>query len=105
MVLDYEEIEKFLIGQGLSEREAAMVTMKEYIIRREEYNNRNYQEWDRVRWLAFMNIQLSPDLKKSDKPKRPTDLFKLPTDKEEVRESVKVTNEDIENLEKIGFFK
>lgn len=105
MVLDYEEIEKFLMGQGLSERDAAMVTMKEYRAMRDEYNNKNYQKWDMVRWLAFMNIQLSPDIKSHNKPKRPKDLFKLPTDAKEETVKVSVTEQDIDSLERIGFFK
>lgn len=78
--------------------------MKEYLCLLEAEKAKELKEWERVRWLGFMMISISPDIKQAYKPKRPSDLFKLPTD-EVKSEKVIVTENDIETLKRIGLFK
>lgn len=59
---------------------------------REEEDRRIEEVWKVARWSAFMNIMLSPYLK--NKPQRPEDLFKLPSDRDRFVEKVEIT-EDI----------
>lgn len=92
------------MSQGYSQRQCFEISVKEYQCLLDGFAKKEYREWERVRWMAFMNIQLSPDIKAYNKPKRPQDLFKLPTDEVKKSEPVIVTDEDIEILKQIGFF-
>ena len=99
MVGDYEPIEAFLVGQGLSVRQAAEVTFKEYLLRLKAYEKKKTEDWERTRWQTFVAARVA-----GSKVKRPQDLMKLPTDEREfVR--VEVSDEDIQALINIGLIK
>ena len=101
---DFSEIEKFLIGQGLSERDCRFVTMYEYQCRKEFYESKKIHDWEVARWEVFNRILLSPDIKKGLKPKKPQDILPLPTDKAIKTDPVIVTEDDIDTLKRIGLF-
>ena len=85
-----------MVGQGLTERQAAEITFKEYLLRLKSYEKKKTEDWERTRWQTFVAARVA-----GSKVKRPQDLMKLPTDEREfVR--VEVSDEDIQALINIG---
>ena len=101
MVGDYSEIEKFLVGVlGFSEKEAALCSMRRYRLLREGYEVRNEEAWRVARWRAWMDIGLTPNIK--NRPRRPEDVLKLPSDREVWVEKVEITDDIVIALKSIG---
>lgn len=92
--------EDFLLGEGLSEREAAYLTYKETKARIDAADKKKWQQWEIMRWNVYTMISLAP-IEKRYKPKSLQDLLKLPTDKPKEYNIVPVSDEEIEALKKI----
>lgn len=57
-----------------------------------------------MRYHLWHDLLGNPYIKKGDKPKRPTDIFKLPTDHREIPTTdISLTDGEIEALQKITF--
>ena len=104
MVGDYAPIEEFLIGQGLSEREARLITIREYILMVNFYHKRLNEQWEQTRYTAWTIVRMAGRMAQQP-PKRPQDLFKLPTDKKAKRTVIEITDNEIEALKNIGLIK
>ena len=104
MVGDYEPIEEFLLGQGLSEKEARLVTTKEYLARVKAYGKRLNEQWEQIRYLAWTEVRMSGRVA-NNPPKRPQGLFALPTDKKIVHEVIEITDNEIQALKNIGMLR
>lgn len=100
---DYEEIERFLLAEGFDELGAARCTMKKYLSLRERRNEELEVRWKIARWQGWITLQAAPYL--SNKPKKPEDLFRLPSEAGRFVEKVEITNEIIEALKSIGAIK
>jgi len=61
------------------------------------------REWEKPRYLAFEAILGNPNIKKSDKPRKPSDLFRLSTDIIIEITATKVTGKQAETIKKLGF--
>lgn len=97
---DYDPIEAYLVGYGLTEREAVDCTMRRYRLLREAEERKIEEMWKVARWNKFMDMRLSPNLK--NPPNRPEDLFKLPSDRERFVEKVEITEDIINGFKLIG---
>lgn len=85
-----------MIGHcGMTERQAAMTSVREYLLRLKAYREKQQMEWERCRWHAFSII--SPFLKKG--PKTPKQWVRFAWEQPDVVKIVKVDNnqEDILN--------
>lgn len=91
------------MGQGLSEKEARLVTTKEYYLRVKAYIKGVNEKWEQTRYLAFTITRMAGRTC-THAPKRPEDLFKLPSDKRN-REVIEITENEIEALKNIGLLK
>ena len=60
--------------------EARKITYREYLHKIAACEKRKNNQWEIVRYQVFHDLLGNPYIKKGDKPKRPTDLFKLSTD-------------------------
>ncbi len=59
-----------------------------------------------MRYHLWHDILGNPNIRKGDKPKRPADIFKLPTDVREIPTTdISVNDEEVEALKKIGLLK
>ena len=86
--------------------EARKITYREYLHKIAAYEKRKNNQWEIVRYQVFHDLLGNPYIKKGDKPKRPTDLFKLSTDVRDIPTTdVSVSEEELEALRKIDFFK
>lgn len=98
--------EEFLVGEcGLSEREACLVTFRETEMRMKAAEKRRLESWEVARWEILNHINLSPNIKRGDKPKRVEDILRLPTDKPKVRKVIEITEDEIIGLREIGLIK
>lgn len=81
--MDYTPIEAFLVGRcGRTVREAAMTSLVEYNLLVEGYNVRMQDEWEKLRWQAYMQWSISPNLKQ--RPRTPQDIIRFPWEKDKV---------------------
>lgn len=60
---------------GMSQRQAALTSVGEYLQRREAYERQQQLEWERCRWMAYSIF--SPFLGKN-KPRTPMQWVKFP---------------------------
>lgn len=52
--MDYAPVEAFLVGQcGMTQRQAALTSVGEYLQRRDGYEKAQQLEWERCRWMAW----------------------------------------------------
>lgn len=91
------------MGQGLSEKEARLVTTKEYYLRVKAYIKGVNEKWEQTRYIAFTITRMAGRTC-THAPKSPEDLFKLPSDKRN-REVIEITENEIEALKNIGLLK
>lgn len=65
----------------------------------EGQNRKMQEEWERTRWMVFMEWSISPNLKR--RPKTPQDVVRFPWEKEtttEVKEVEPLTESEIGKL-------
>ena len=98
--MDYTPIEAFLVGRcGKTLKEAAMTSLEEYELLVEGHNRKEQEEWERTRWMVFMEWSISPNLKR--RPHTPQDVIRFPWEKEaieEVKEAEPLTEDEIMKL-------
>lgn len=86
----------------MSERDACVVTYREYLLRREAYEKEIINRWEMVRWLGWNARILTPELK--NPPRRPQDVFRLPNDIRQT-EIYTISDYEISELKRIGLIK
>ena len=80
--IDVYEIESFLVGHcGYTCEQVLDLTFRDYLHKREAFNQKSEQQWAMIRWGAWNHYILSPYIKPHQKPKSPSDLFKLPSER------------------------
>lgn len=83
--MDYAPIQAFLVGRcGKGVRDAALTSFEEYQLLSEGHAKREQEEWERTRWIVFMEWAISPTLKK--RPKTPQDVVRFAWEKDEAPE-------------------
>ena len=99
MFINYEEIEAYLVGYcGLSARQAAWVSVGEYMQRREACEKLQQLEWERCRWMAWSII--TPFSGKKG-PKTPSQWIKFPWEKPEQITAIKIDDNQVTALDEI----
>ena len=83
---------------GLSARQAAWVSVGEYMQRREAYEKQQQLEWERCRWMAWSII--TPFSGKKG-PKPPSQWIKFPWEKPEKRTVIRVEEAQVTALDDI----
>ncbi len=99
MGLDYDEIEAFLVGRcGLRADEAARLTIREVILLRKGKEREIQERWEIARWMAYMDMQMSPHFKPHTKAKRVQDFYPFAWEKEnkQIRSNEEVTLTEVE---------
>ena len=98
--MDYAPIEAFLIGRcGKTITQSALTSLHEYELLVEGHNKAEQEEWERTRWMVFMQWSISPNLKR--RPHTPIDVIRFPWEKEtttEVKEIEPLTENEIMKL-------
>ena len=98
--MDYTPIESFLVGRCRKTlKEAALTSLEEYELLVEGHNKAEQEEWERTRWMVFMQWSISPNLKR--RPHTPIDVIRFPWEKEtttEVKEIEPLTENEIMKL-------
>lgn len=81
--MDYAPIQAFLVGRcGKSIVQAARTSYEEYGLLMEAHNEKDREQWERLRWRVFMDWTISPNLK--NRPKKPQEIIVFPWEKETV---------------------
>lgn len=81
-------------------------TIQEYYLKVDAYNERRYIEMDMLRTIQFEQRLHSQCLKASDKPKKPSDLYRLPIDGDNIkskRQITMVTKEQVKAMAEMGY--
>lgn len=87
--MDYTPIEFFLVGRCRKTlKEAALTSLEEYELLVEGHNKAEQEEWERTRWMVFMQWSISPNLKR--RPHTPIDVIRFPWEKETTTEVVEI---------------
>ena len=96
-----------MVGEcGYAYNEARKITYREYLHKIAAYEKRKNNQWEIVRYQVFHDLLGNPYIKKGDKLKRVTDLFRLPTDKRDMPTiDISISDEELQALKKIDFFK
>lgn len=81
----------------MTERQAAMTSMREFELRMAGYREQQQVEWERARWTAFSIF--SPFIKNG--PKTPDAWVRFPWEKPKVAKVVKIDDESIYKLNNI----
>lgn len=93
-----------MIGScGMTANQAGWVSLREFDIRRNARFEKDKEEWERARWQMFLAMQLSPYIKKHQKPKTPQGWIPFAWErvKEMNVEDVTVTDIQVQELNKI----
>lgn len=80
------------------------MTTKEYVSRVKAYGKVVNEKWEAVRYIAWTVVRMSGKVMNTP-PRRPQDLFKLPSDENIVHEPIEITENEIEALKNIGLLK
>jgi len=90
---------------GLSLKEYYYTTLQEYYLKVEAFNDRFYRELDYIRRIQF-DVRRGYDCKPQYKPKKLSDIIKLPIDERDVnviRAITTVTQEHKDAMQKMGY--
>ena len=97
--MDYTSIQAFLVGRcGKTIREAALTSYTEFELLAEGKRKEEQAEWERARWMIYMDWAISPNLKR--RPHKPQDVIRFPWEREDVPQIV--TAEPITEAEITG---
>jgi hypothetical protein len=101
--MDYAPIQAFLVGRcGKTIREAAQTSYAEYMLLVEGRNEAEKGDWEKVRWMAYMQWAISPNLKR--RPRTPQDVIRFPWEENKAAEAQNyepLTEAEIERISKI----
>ena len=94
---------------GMTQKQAAMTGMTEYQQRLKGWERGQQEEWERARWLAWHQYNLSPFLKDGQRPKTAKDLQAFPWEegggkkltKKQARKRAKITDAERAALDAI----
>lgn len=76
-------MEEFLVGVcGKTEREAMYVSFREARMLQEGYDRRMRIHWEVARWEQFMQVSISPDIRRNSKPRTPQAMLRFPWEME-----------------------
>ena len=75
----------------MTQAQAARVGMTEYTQRLKGWEAAQHEEWERTRWLAWHQYNLSPFLKQWQRPKTPKDLAPFPWEEGQAKKQKKIT--------------
>ena len=67
----------------MTELQAGWTSYSEYRMRFEGEEQRERQEWERTRWMAFLMMQMHPYIKQHQKPGTPMAWLPFPWEKSE----------------------
>lgn len=70
----------------MTERQAALTGWREYDLRRRGLEEAAREEWERIRWMAWQNVLLSPNIKSANKPRTPRAFWRFPWEEPEDEE-------------------
>ena len=63
--MDYAPIQAFLVGRcGRTIRDAARTSYEEFTLLAEGKSREEHAEWERARWMIYMDWAISPNLKR-----------------------------------------
>lgn len=91
----------------MTERQAALTGWREYELRRKGLEQARREKWERIRWAAWQNVLLSPNIKGPSKPRTPRAFWRFPWEEpadEELRRKAadyRVSPEEAEELDRI----
>ena len=68
----------------MTELQAGWTSYSEYRMRFEGEEQRERQEWERTRWMAFLMMQMHPYMKK--KPNTPQEMIRFPWEGEKQKQ-------------------
>jgi hypothetical protein len=75
--MDYAPIQAFLVGRcGMTIVQAAKTSYEEFLLLTEGKAAEDHAEWERTRWMVFMDWAVSPNLKR--RPNKPQDVVTFP---------------------------
>lgn len=99
-------MEAFLLGEmRMTERAAGLATAREIQEMQRAWSEAQHREWERTRWLAWQQMMLSPNIKKTDKPRTPKAFMRFPWERDEMAdvrpEDIRVTPEQVAELNRI----
>lgn len=102
--MDYASIQAFLVGRcGKTIREAALTSYEEFTLLAEGKQKDDQAEWERARWMVFMDWAISPNLKQ--RPHTPQDVIRFPWEEKkgskEVKDVEPLTEEEIQKISRI----
>ena len=69
----------------MTELQAGWTSYSEYRMRFEGEEQRERQEWERTRWMAFLMMQMHPYIKTHQKPGTPMAWLPFPWEKESIQ--------------------
>ena len=91
--MDYTPIRAFLVGRcSKTLKDAALTSLEEYELLLDGRTREDQEEWERMRWMVFMEWSISPTLKR--RPKTPQDIVLFPWE-----EKTKFTAVNVEPLQ------
>lgn len=79
------------------------LTLSEYQIKMRGFKRNQEREYDRTRLIMFELISGNPHIKKTAKPRRPSDIFELSIDVKVELKPTKVTLKQASTIEKMGY--
>jgi hypothetical protein len=101
--MDYAPIQAFLVGRcGKTIRDAALTSYEEFSLLSEGKQREEQAEWERARWMVFMDWAISPNLKR--RPHKPQDVIRFPWEKAdgpEVGNYEPLSEEEIQKISRI----
>lgn len=99
MFINYAEIEAFLVGYcGLTQKQAALTSVGEYMQKREAYEKQQQLEWERSRWMAYSIV--SPFIGKN-RPRNPAQWVRFPWDAQQTAKMVEINESQQMTLDNI----
>lgn len=102
--MDYTPIQAFLVGRcGRTIRDAARTSYEEFTLLAEGKSREEHAEWERARWMIYMDWAISPNLKR--RPHTPQEVIRFPWEenrvKDEARDMEPLTEEEIQKISRI----
>ena len=97
--MDYAPIEAFLVGQcGMTQRQAALTSVGEYLQRREGFEKAQQLEWEKCRWVAW---GIFSHFVGKNRPRTPQQWVKFPWEHTAPAPMIEITESDEKTLNDI----
>lgn len=83
LYVDYAPIEEFLVGVcGKTEREAMYTSFREVEMLEKGKQEVMKLHWEIARWEQFMQVSISPNIKRGSKPHTPQAMLRFPWERQ-----------------------